>query len=130
MADLIDRRTAIDAVLDRMNVEKYGRNAKPEEIQWTLEKMPSAQPEQRWIPCAARMPEEDNRMSAESRQYSDHVLMSVYNADDDEAFIDYGYTVDGNWQSDTTDCLVPPWWEVIAWMPLPEPYKEDDHETD
>lgn len=52
MADLIDRRTAIDAVLDRMNVEKYGRNAKPEEIQWALEELPSAQPERKhgyWI---------------------------------------------------------------------------------
>lgn len=44
MKDLIDRRTAIDAVLDRMDVEKYGRNAKPEEIQWALEKLPSALP--------------------------------------------------------------------------------------
>ena len=42
--DTISRQAAIDAVLDRMNVEKHGRNAKPEEIQWTLEKLPSAQP--------------------------------------------------------------------------------------
>lgn len=50
--DLIDRQAAIDAVLDRMNIEKYGRNAKPEEIRWTLEKLPSAQPERKrgkWI---------------------------------------------------------------------------------
>ena len=45
MSDLIDRQAAIDAVLDRMNIEKYGRDAKPEEIMWTLEKLPSAQPE-------------------------------------------------------------------------------------
>ena len=44
--DTISRKAAIDAVLDRMNVEKHGRDAKPEEIQWTLEKLPSAQPEQ------------------------------------------------------------------------------------
>ena len=44
MEDLISRQAAIDAVLDRMNVEKHGRDAKPEEIQWTLEKLPSAQP--------------------------------------------------------------------------------------
>lgn len=43
--DCISRQAAIDAVLDRMNVEKYGRNAKPEEIQWALEELPSAQPE-------------------------------------------------------------------------------------
>ncbi len=44
MHDLISRQAAIDVVLDRMNVEKHGRNAKPEEIQWALEKLPSAQP--------------------------------------------------------------------------------------
>lgn len=44
MDDLISRQAAIDAVLDRMNIEKHGRNAKPEEIMWTLEKLPSAQP--------------------------------------------------------------------------------------
>lgn len=43
--DTISRQAAIDAVLDRMDVEKHGRDAKPEEIQWTLEKLPSAQPE-------------------------------------------------------------------------------------
>ena len=46
MDDLIRRQAAIDAVLDRMNIEKYGRNAKSEEIRWTLEKLPSAQPEE------------------------------------------------------------------------------------
>ena len=43
--DMISRQVAIDAVIDRMSIEKYGRDAKPEEIKWTLEKLPSAQPE-------------------------------------------------------------------------------------
>jgi len=50
--DLINRQDAIDAVLDRMDVEKWGRNAKPEEIHWTLEKLPSVKPERKigkWI---------------------------------------------------------------------------------
>lgn len=42
--DTIYRQAAIDAVLDRMDIEKHGRNAKPEEIMWALEKLPSAQP--------------------------------------------------------------------------------------
>ena len=41
--DAISRHAAIDAVLDRMNIEKYGRDAKPEEIRWTLEKLPPVQ---------------------------------------------------------------------------------------
>ena len=78
--------------------------------------------EQQWIPCNERMPKENNQTGA-GQQYSDYVLISIYNTDDDEAFIDWGYTINGSWQSDTTDCLVPPYWEVVAWQPLPEPYK-------
>ena len=44
MDDAISRQAAIDAVLDRMDIEKHGRNAKPEEIMWTLEKLPPVQP--------------------------------------------------------------------------------------
>lgn len=84
---------------------------------------PSAQPEQRWIPCNDRMPDEDYWTGA-NFQYSADVLMTVYNAEDEETIIDYGHTADGSWYSDTTDGLVPPWWKVLAWMPLPEPYKE------
>ena len=48
---LIDQQAAIDAVLDRMDIEKHGRNAKPEEIMWTLEKLPPVQPKRgKWIP--------------------------------------------------------------------------------
>ena len=81
----------------------------------------------KWIPCSERLPDEDNWTGAQV-QYSDFVLMTVYNAEDEETFIDYGYTVDGEWNSDTTDCFVPPWWKVIAWMPLPKPYREDKAE--
>jgi len=45
MNDTVYRQKAIDAVLDRMDVEKHGRDAKPEEIRWALERLPSAQPE-------------------------------------------------------------------------------------
>ena len=40
--DLISRKNAIDAVVDRYY--KYGRNAKAEELKWVLEALPSAQP--------------------------------------------------------------------------------------
>lgn len=51
VGDTISRNAAIDAVLDRMNIEKYGRNAKPEEIMWTLENLPPVQPKHgKWKP--------------------------------------------------------------------------------
>ena len=43
MIDLISRQAAIDAVSDRYY--KYGRNAKLEELVWSIEGLPSAQPE-------------------------------------------------------------------------------------
>ena len=92
-----------------------------------IEDLPSAQPETQWIPCAERLPDEDC-CTGKGTQYSNDVLMSVCNAKDDESIIDYGHTVDGQWFSETTDCFVPPNWNVTAWMPLPEPYREDGAE--
>lgn len=42
MSDLINRQAAIDAVKERYY--KYGRFAKIEELVWSIEKLPSAQP--------------------------------------------------------------------------------------
>lgn len=81
--------------------------------------LPSAQ---QWIPCSERMPDEDYWTGA-NFQYSADVLMTVYNAEDEETIIDYGHTVGGSWYSDTTDCFVPSEWEVVAWMPLPKPWE-------
>lgn len=75
-----------------------------------------------WIPCSERMPDEDCLTGA-NVQYSVPVLMTDYNAEDEETIVDYGHTVDGRWYSDTTDLFVPSLWEVLAWMPLPEPWK-------
>ena len=44
MDDLISRQAVIEAVLDRMDIEKHGRNAKPEEVVWALENLPPVQP--------------------------------------------------------------------------------------
>lgn len=111
--DVISRQAAIDAVLDRMNVEKHGRNAKPEEIQWALEKLPSAQPE-RWIPCSERLPEGVCHciVTVKVKHINDY---SDYEADT-AVFADGIFTTANSW------------WRVenvIAWMPLPEPYKGD-----
>lgn len=125
--DTISRQAAVDATwfepsyTDPLNVLT--------EVRDRLKALPSAQPEPHWIPCSERLPDEDYWTGA-NFQYSADVLMTVYNAEDEETIIDYGHTVDGSWYSDTTDCLVPSWWEVLAWMPLPEPYKGDDYEID
>ena len=86
------------------------------------ETLREVQPEQRWISCSEKMPEEDN-CTGSGVQYSDDVLITVINTMDEETVIDYGHTTDGEWYSETTDCFIPHGWKPIAWMPLPEPYE-------
>lgn len=82
-------------------------------------------PDNGWISVSERLPDED-LWTGIGKQYSADVLITVHNADDEETIIDYGHTIDGAWYSDTTDCIVPSEWKVIAWMPLPDPYKEEE----
>ncbi len=94
-------------------------------IRETLNEVKAAQNGVGWIPCSERLPDEEYWTGA-NVQYSADVLMTVYNAEDEETIIDYGHTVNGSWYSDTTDCLVPSDWKVLAWMPLPEPWKGNE----
>lgn len=85
--------------------------------------LPSAQPEQRWIPVEEHLPKQ-NEM----------VLITIIRKDkryNKIPFISIGYI---SWSNTT-------WWcahdgdcksanvEVLAWMPLPEAYKEGDLES-
>lgn len=63
--DLIERQKAIDAIVntvseiglhDNSEVARYGATFRQHEIIDIIEGMLSAQPEQRWIPCSERLP--------------------------------------------------------------------------
>lgn len=85
----------------------------------------------KWIPCSERMPEEheekqeifDFRTHAQTDTYyykeSDAVLVTFKDTDTGEMFVSEDYTEDGKWHENVCFC------EAIAWMPLPEPYKEE-----
>ena len=80
-----------------------------------------------WIPCSERLPEE-NYWTGGGRQFSDIMLVTcVHHANDNEHFVDMAETVDGAWRfiRETKEGygFLPDCCEVIAWMPLPEPYK-------
>ena len=87
----------------------------------------AAQQEQQWIPVTERLPEED-LFTGGGKQFSNSVLMTVYDKNDEDTIVDYGHTTDGEWYSDTADEFIESIadWKVIAWMPLPEPYKEEE----
>lgn len=107
--DLIDRQAAmnrIDEALARVFKEPCG--------ELILRKVPSAQPEQRWIPCSERLPEHGGR-------YLISVLDGINRRTTVAPYLPRckAWTMTGRMA----------YWKVIAWMPLPEPYREDDHEA-
>ena len=75
--------------------------------------------EPHWIPCSERMPEENNWLGGSRRKFSDEVLVSVVNYDDDEILTHISQTIEGKWALNFASRC-----KVIAWMPLPKPYEE------
>lgn len=113
--DCISRQAAIDAVLKLTYADGAYGYTDAKELVDSLEALPSAQ---QWIPCSERLPIE-----------REEVIVSCH---DDSGDTPFDYTSCG-WV--TTDGE---YWivdneinnHVIAWTPLPEPYKREDNETD
>ncbi len=66
-----------------------------------------------WIPCEERMPE----ITIEDR-HSEDVLVVLKWWDADITYEVGWYNASGRWNYDCENC------KVIAWRPLPEPYRE------
>ena len=86
------------------------------EIDW----LPSAQREPKWIPCSERLPE---------KPYG--CLVTVWDTnpitmDEFENILPYFVGWDGEQWNDDDGEQCP--FEVIAWMPLPEPWKGEENE--
>ena len=125
MNDLISRQAAIEAI-DRFNV--FGYVEEPwEKLSGALQALPSAQPEQRWIPCSERLPKKPTGS------------LDFFLHDRDVAADEYIVMIAGAklptslyW---TGEVWFSPYgidpeceYTVIAWMPLPEPYKAESEE--
>ena len=97
--DSISRQAAIDAVYKSSGT---GTALK------ALKALPSAQPEQRWIPCSERLPEEGVNVLLCIKDWESQKTKMVVSLRRDYNYWDgLGRDIRGD----------------IAWMPLPEPWK-------
>ena len=144
MDDIISRQAAIDALGDEPEVwtgkDEYamGLNNQWHYDRNAIKAVPSAQPEPQWIPVKMRPMDSEEReywedQFGEKLEDEDAVMFDCPMPEDgqeilvsyrkwismDKCEIDGGcYGLEGNGD----------WEDVIAWMPLPEPYKEKDNE--
>ena len=109
------------AYMDDPDISQFGHwmhsngfNCALTTVKCDLDKIPSAQSEQRWIPCSERLPENDERVLATTAWGEVTIAERIYPPINDTCwFID-----DGNTNATIDD--------VVAWMPLPEPYREEE----
>lgn len=115
--DLISRQSAIDALAKHEKSKGHNYTLFVDivsECAEVIRDLPSITPkaEQRWILCSERLPEND-----------DFVFVTVL---DEQGDTPYRYS-DFGWYLDRAKCWIidiEQRTDVIAWMPLPEPYTE------
>ena len=79
---------------------------------------PEVQPEQRWIPCSERLPDRPEQMLVYAM--NTHFSIAKYK-EVRKGVNDYVYT----WVTDNAFDIPHEVKNVIAWLPLPEPYREE-----
>ena len=105
MDDLISRQEAIDWLTnewDGMVTSVFDG----------IKNLPSAEPEQRWIPCSERLPDDV--------EIGEEYPAVIFCTDKATYAGFYEHNFGGKWWTEE-DYTVD---SVIAWMPLPEPYKK------
>ena len=98
-----------DAV-SRQEAIRIAEQGQIQGFEWQIKKllgMPSAQPKQQWIPCSERLPEVDKEVFVYLFKDSPYIAW----LDDCGIWFTEDFYVDEDEQP-------------VAWMPLPEPYKD------
>ena len=107
--DPIERQTAIDAAIEAADDWDGGYNlTRGNMIEEAIKKLPSAQPEQRWIPVSETIDIPDHEILA-CDKYGE--LMFGYLAYEDE-----------QWMCESDGDIM---YDPTAWREKPEPYRED-----
>ena len=143
MSDLISRQAAIDAIEFGITYAKainketgevkelfQASNDELRKAEDRIKQLPSAQPEQRWIPFKTRPltkeekeehPEWDGILDCKLPDDGQRILVNVSVRGHESVQYDEFYTDDGSYLDSGYEIGT----EATAWMPLPEPYKTE-----
>lgn len=115
MSDLISREAAkklyCNICMDKNICYRNKENC--EELN-LFDKLPSAQPERKWIPCSEKYPDMDERVLVYTVSHDYHVWDCMSNRADNYFWEDEEGLYHGKY-------------EVDLWMPLPK-YEEEDND--
>lgn len=128
MDDLISRQDAIDAF-----IEWYGNE--PCDIDYFKELLDESPSAQQWIPCDERLPPELKPVNV---TWINRQPPTYYEKIKDKPFTDTAVYYEGKWYWQSVLCVdllkeygespaddVAYGIEIVAWMPLPSPYREE-----
>lgn len=128
MGDLISRQAAIDVLHGYFDGMLETDTVCPKDIYNLFAIIPSVQPEQHWIPCSERLPEE----------CGEYRITWTTSASKNLFIGDSEYEITSEWDDERNDWVgkwllddyitAYPDVKVIAWKPLEEPYKEEGGE--
>lgn len=121
--DVISRQAAINAVHKNydtiLDFKSDGRTV-ADSFEDIINALPLAQPEQRWIPVNERLPEDEyvliSKIPTKISGSRWSVAIAIRTADPRSRKIQWRDSGFGVIQDD----------KVLAWMPLPEPYMEEE----
>lgn len=89
-------------------------------VEWLIDKVQPIEPKPHWIPCSERLPEicanGFSKLVWTCKRYGDGTMWQSINQ--------YTTNGGGSWLSEALFDDPYERYEVIAWMPLPEPYRE------
>jgi len=122
MSDLISRQDAIETALTY--IVEYCGAAFNEDMQMALKErldsLPPAQPDWQWIPCRERLPENKKETYWVCTNTGIQCECRWTNVNQFDTY----FTMDWHWHFFDS----PPYSKIIAWMPLPETYQEDEQD--
>ena len=112
--DAINRQAALNELEHLRELSADGEMIEADDVLTTLTFLPSVQP-QHWIPCSERLPEPRVAVLGYAPRYK-NIFALYYDSM-------MGWMV---WSPIRDDCFPNSQGEIVAWMPLPEPYQEGE----